>query len=171
MAKTKQEIEEWLKVFYRRQKERQIEDEVWDEEDRGSEKYEFFVRSCYENNFTIYIPQAIVDLMPDWDWDWEYCDWIMDTSSGIGLLGIEGAQFADEDAKEQYGVDSVDDLSRYNRIDLPKYETSFCQSHISKFDDIFTKLISNNPANLYNISGHLNGIFNLNPPFGRIVYD
>ena len=69
------------------------------------------------------------------------------------------------------GVDSVDDLSRYNRIDLPKYETSFCQSHISKFDDIFTKLISNNPANLYNISGHLNGIFNLNPPFGRIVYD
>ena len=69
------------------------------------------------------------------------------------------------------GVDSVDDLSRYNRIDLPKHETSFCQSHISKFDDIFTKLISNNPANLYNISGHLNGIFNLNPPFGRIIYD
>mgnify|MGYP001358917897 CR=1 FL=1 len=110
MAKTKKEIEEWLKVFYRRQKERQIEDDVW-EEGRGSEEYEFFVRSCYENNFTIYIPEAIYDLLPDWDWDWEGCDWVMDSNSGLGLLGVEGEEYADEDAKEQYGVDSVDDLN------------------------------------------------------------
>ena len=69
------------------------------------------------------------------------------------------------------GVDTVDDLSRYNRIDLPKSETSFCQNQISKFDDIFKRLISNNPKNIYNLSGHLSGIFTLNPPYGRIIYD
>ncbi len=69
------------------------------------------------------------------------------------------------------GVDSVDDISRYNRIDLPKHETAFCQSHISKFDDIFAKLISNQPKNMYNLSGHLNGVFDLNPTFGKFIYD
>ena len=69
------------------------------------------------------------------------------------------------------GVDSVDDLSRYNRIDIPKKETAFCQNQIAKFDDIFLKLISNDPSNVYNFTGHLNGIFTLNPPYGNIIYD
>ena len=108
MAKTKQEIEEWLKVFYQRQIKRLEEDEM----EKDSEYYvdeDGSVSTSY-SNFIIYVPEAILDLLPDWEYGWEGCDWVMD-SSGIGLLGVEGEEYADEDAKEEYGVDSVDDLN------------------------------------------------------------
>lgn len=35
------------------------------------------------------------------------------------------------------GVDLIDDLSRYNRIDLPKHETEFCRRHTAIFRKIF----------------------------------
>lgn len=38
------------------------------------------------------------------------------------------------------GIDTVDDISRYGRIDLPKHETWFCQRHIALFDLIFDKV-------------------------------
>jgi len=40
------------------------------------------------------------------------------------------------------GVDLVDDLSRYGRIDVPKHETDFCQRHIAIFDKIFEMMYS-----------------------------
>ncbi len=108
MAKTKQEIEEWLKVFYQRQVKRLEEDEM----EKDSEYYidEDGSVTTSSANYIIYVPEAILDLLPDWEYGWEGCDWVMD-SEGIGLLGIEGEEYADEDAKEQYGVDSVDDLN------------------------------------------------------------
>ena len=69
------------------------------------------------------------------------------------------------------GIDCVDDLSRYNRIDIPKFETSFCQNQMAKFNDIFERVLSNNPVNIYNITGHLTKIFTLKPSFGRVIYD
>lgn len=69
------------------------------------------------------------------------------------------------------GIDSVDDISRYNRIDLPKHKTSFCNNHISKFRDIFSRIVSNDPVNIFNLTGHLTNIFTLNPPFSKIIYD
>lgn len=40
------------------------------------------------------------------------------------------------------GVDLVDDLSRYGRIDLPKHLTDFCQRHTYIFDKIFSLIYS-----------------------------
>jgi len=69
------------------------------------------------------------------------------------------------------GIDTVDDLSRYNRIDLPKIKTNFCQNNLRKFDDIFSRILSNKPENILNITGHLTGIFSTIPPFSDIIYD
>nr|WP_200994582.1 His-Xaa-Ser system radical SAM maturase HxsB [Rhizobium rhizogenes]QCL09932.1 4Fe-4S single cluster domain protein [Rhizobium rhizogenes] len=43
------------------------------------------------------------------------------------------------------GVDLVDDLSRYGRIDLPKHLTDFCQRHLHLFDKIFKMIYSDDP--------------------------
>lgn len=43
------------------------------------------------------------------------------------------------------GVDLVDDLSRYGRIDLPKHLTDFCQRHTYIFDKIFSLIYSEDP--------------------------
>ena len=69
------------------------------------------------------------------------------------------------------GIDCVDDLSRYSRIDIPKFDTTFCQNQMSKFDDIFKRILSNDPISIYNITGHLTKIFTLKPPYGKVVYD
>ena len=69
------------------------------------------------------------------------------------------------------GVDMVDDISRYNRIDIPKHLTAFCQSQMSKFNFIFEKITSMDPVDIFNINGHLTKNFNYQPPFGKIFYD
>ncbi|AIM01320.1 His-Xaa-Ser system radical SAM maturase HxsB [Sinorhizobium meliloti] len=43
------------------------------------------------------------------------------------------------------GVDLVDDISRYGRIDIPKHLTDFCQRHMSIFDRIFAMIYSDDP--------------------------
>lgn len=43
------------------------------------------------------------------------------------------------------GVDLVDDLSRYGRIDMPKHLTDFCQRHLHIFDLVFKLLYSDDP--------------------------
>ncbi|CDM60023.1 His-Xaa-Ser system radical SAM maturase HxsB (plasmid) [Rhizobium sp. T136] len=43
------------------------------------------------------------------------------------------------------GIDLIDDLSRYGRIDLPKHLTDFCQKHTSIFDKIFSMIYSADP--------------------------
>jgi His-Xaa-Ser system radical SAM maturase HxsB len=40
------------------------------------------------------------------------------------------------------GIDPIDDLSRYNRVDLPKIETWFCNKQLFFFDWIFEKIRS-----------------------------
>ena len=69
------------------------------------------------------------------------------------------------------GIDTVDDLSRYQRIDMPKHQTDFCESNMSKFDHIFTRLLECKPRDFYNISGHLTNVFSIDPFFGRYIYD
>ncbi len=43
------------------------------------------------------------------------------------------------------GVDLIDDLSRYGRIDVPKHLTEFCQRHLAVFDKIFAMIYSDDP--------------------------
>ncbi|MGV1951064.1 His-Xaa-Ser system radical SAM maturase HxsB [Agrobacterium vitis] len=40
------------------------------------------------------------------------------------------------------GIDLIDDLSRYGRIDMPKHQTAFCRRHTSIFDKIFELVYS-----------------------------
>jgi His-Xaa-Ser system radical SAM maturase HxsB len=40
------------------------------------------------------------------------------------------------------GIDLVDDISRYGRIDVPKHETWFCNRQMMLFDLIFEKIIA-----------------------------
>ena len=43
------------------------------------------------------------------------------------------------------GVDLIDDLSRYGRIDLPRHQTDFCRRHTAIFDLVFGLLYSDDP--------------------------
>lgn len=43
------------------------------------------------------------------------------------------------------GVDLVDDLSRYGRVDMPKHLTDFCQRHLKIFDKVFELIYSTDP--------------------------
>ncbi|AGS25237.1 His-Xaa-Ser system radical SAM maturase HxsB [Rhizobium etli] len=43
------------------------------------------------------------------------------------------------------GVDLIDDLSRYGRIDLPRHLTDFCQRHLALFDLVFELQYSDDP--------------------------
>ena len=43
------------------------------------------------------------------------------------------------------GLDPVDDLSRYGRIDLPRHLTDHCQTHLALFDFAFELLFSDDP--------------------------
>ena len=107
MARTKQEIEEQLKEFYKRLRQRMKDDDVFDEYDTSEE---FTVTGDCEWQVCVYIPEAVYDLLPVWETGWEGCDYVMD-GYGVGFLGIEDFDDPDEQAKEMYGVDSVDELN------------------------------------------------------------
>jgi His-Xaa-Ser system radical SAM maturase HxsB len=43
------------------------------------------------------------------------------------------------------GIDVIDDISRYGRIDVPKHDTDFCRRHMHLFDKAFELLYSDDP--------------------------
>lgn len=53
------------------------------------------------------------------------------------------------------GVDLVDDISRYGRIDIPRMETWFCRRQLALFDRIVELLRSKDDAVRFSISGWL----------------
>ena len=106
MARTKQEIEEQLKEFYKRLRQRMKDADVFDEYDTSEE---FTVTGDYEYEVIVYIPEAVYNLLPEWEEGWEGCDYV--NNYGVGFLGIEDFDDPDEQAKEMYGVDSVDELN------------------------------------------------------------
>ncbi|MGH1379170.1 MAG: His-Xaa-Ser system radical SAM maturase HxsB [Alphaproteobacteria bacterium] len=69
------------------------------------------------------------------------------------------------------GIDTVDDLSRYGRVDLPKHKTFFCSFNMGVFNSIFEALENNGIVTWYNINGHLNGKFSQNPVLSEWIYD
>ena len=105
MARTKQEIESQLKDFYKRLRQRMKDADVFDEYDTSEE---FTVTGDYDYEVIVYIPEAVYDLLPEWEEGWEGCDYV--NSYGVGFLSVEGED-PDEQANEMYGVDSVDELN------------------------------------------------------------
>lgn len=60
------------------------------------------------------------------------------------------------------GVDFIDDLSRYGRVDLPRHETWFCSRQTAIFDKAFAMLYSGEPAVQAAVTGWL-GIASIPP--------
>ncbi|OCJ12973.1 His-Xaa-Ser system radical SAM maturase HxsB [Rhizobium sp. AC44/96] len=65
----------------------------------------------------------------------------------IDVLNAEAINLFDPDCvhcpyQAFCGVDVIDELSRYGRIDLPRHLTDFCQRHLAIFDLVFELLYS-----------------------------
>lgn len=69
------------------------------------------------------------------------------------------------------GIDTVDELSRYQRIDMPKHETYFCKVNTAIFKHIFSRINKADPIALFNINGHLTGDFSMKTCFSEWKYD
>jgi His-Xaa-Ser system radical SAM maturase HxsB len=50
------------------------------------------------------------------------------------------------------GVDTIDDISRYGRIDTPRHWTWFCQRHMALFDLVFELIASTDPKVQYSLT-------------------
>ena len=77
MSKSREEIEVWLKDFSRQQEERKENDQEWD--------------------FELVVPQAILDLLPEWESDtWEEIDWWLSLEEEIqGKTGLPFEEIRD----------------------------------------------------------------------------
>ena len=53
------------------------------------------------------------------------------------------------------GVDIVDDVSRYGRVDVPRHTTWFCSRQTAIFDKAFSMVYSGDPAALHSLAGWL----------------
>ena len=91
---------------------------------------------------------------------------------------LNNSQFNETDpdcvhcAYQQFcGVDNIDNVSRYNTIDLPKYETFFCNTNTFYFDEIFKMISNKKDSDIFNINGHLSNIFAKDNYFQNHYYD
>ena len=124
MAKTKKEIEEWIKAFNLRQVERMKEDDYddyIDEDDiNGFERF----RGGGEWGIELTVPQAILDLLPEWE---SSCWWEVDIVDEDG----DGAFESEDEALDEYGVESIDEINAHfcrRFYDLTDEEESWWES-------------------------------------------
>jgi len=81
--------------------------------------------------------------------------------SKLDVLNSDASNFFDPDcmncAYQPYcGVDHIDDLSRYGRVDIPRHLTDHCQKHMSLFDLAFELLYSGDPKVHNSLAAWLN---------------
>ena len=106
MAKTKKEIEEWIKAFNLRQVERMKEDDyddyIYEDDINGFERF----RGGGEWSIELTVPQAILDLLPEWE---SSCWWEVDIVHENG----DGAFESEDEALDEYGVESIDEINAH----------------------------------------------------------
>lgn len=71
---------------------------------------------------------------------------------------LNAASFNDLDPDCQHcayqpfcGVDLIDDISRYGRIDMPRHQTYFCRRHLALFDKAFEMITSQDEKVLHSL--------------------
>ena len=79
----------------------------------------------------------------------------------IADLNLNVSNYEDPDClhcvyRPYCGLDVVDDLSRYGRIDIPRHATDHCRSHLELFDFAFELLYSKDPIVHRSLSHWLN---------------
>ena len=98
----KKEIENWIKAFNKEQ----IELMKGDEYEGYEEEYERF-RGGGEWSVEIVAPQALLDLLPEWESkNWWEVDVLMD-DDGEGCFELE------HEALEEYEVESIDEINAH----------------------------------------------------------
>jgi radical SAM protein with 4Fe4S-binding SPASM domain len=88
-------------------------------------------------------------------------------ASKVAALNSNVSNFDDPDCvhcvyKAYCGLDPIDDLSRYGRVDLPRHQTDHCKSHLDLFDYAFSLLYSADPKVQKSLAIWL-GVPNYNP--------
>jgi len=102
MYKSKKEIHDWVKAFNEREIKRLKKDDYWDEVKDQSDRF----RGGGEWSTEITVPQAILDLLPEWETEnWWGVPVVID-DDGEGICQDE------EEACEEYGVKDVDEINQ-----------------------------------------------------------
>ena len=101
MYKSKKEIHDWVKAFNEREVKRLKKDDYWDEVKDQSERF----RGGGEWALEIVVPQAILDLLPEWESENWWKTVVVIDEDGEGICEDE------EEACEEYGVKDVDDIN------------------------------------------------------------
>ena len=77
---------------------------------------------------------------------------VLDGEDRSKMDELNSASFNDQDPDCQHcvyqpfcGVDLIDDISRYSRIDLPRHQTYFCRRHLALFDKAFAMITNTDP--------------------------
>ena len=106
----KKEIEDWIKAFNQRQFERMKEDEYEDyidEDDiNGCERF----RGGGEWEVELIAPQAVMDLLPEWE---SSCWWEVPIMIDPDDPDVEGYYELEHEALDEYGVKSIDEINAH----------------------------------------------------------
>lgn len=92
----------------------------------------------------------VIDLAIGDVWD----GWDSETRASLNAASTNlGDPACDQCAYQPFcGRDIVDDISRYGTIDVPRYDTDFCQKHMQLFDLAFELIYSDDPAARYSLA-------------------
>ena len=107
MYKTKKEIADWIKKFNPEQVERMKADKYLDHIDEGDLNGSQRFRGGGNWSVELVVPQALLDLLPDWEsknW-WEVS--IVVDAEGEGVFDSE------QEALDEYGVISIDEINAH----------------------------------------------------------
>ena len=121
MYKTKKEIEKWIKVFNPEQVERMRADNYLDHIDEGDLNGSERFRGGGNWSVELVVPQALLDLLPEWESEnWWEVGVVMD-EDGEGILESE------QEALDEYGVKSIDEINahfarRFDDVSLDEEE-------------------------------------------------
>ena len=107
MYKTKKEIADWIKEFNPEQVERMKADKYLDHIDEGDLNGSQRFRGGGNWSVELVVPQALLDLLPDWEsknW-WEVS--IVVDAEGEGVFDSE------QEALNEYGVKSINEINSH----------------------------------------------------------
>ncbi len=107
MYKTKKEIADWIKKFNPEQVERMRADKYLDHIDEGDLNGSQRFRGGGNWSVELVVPQALLDLLPDWEsknW-WEVS--IVVDAEGEGVFDSE------QEALNEYGVKSINEINSH----------------------------------------------------------
>ena len=104
MYKSQKDIDDWVKAFNKREVKRMKKDDP----DASYEDLDF--RGGGEWGLEVFVPQAILDLLPEWESScWWELDIVMEEDAEAGDWFFE----LEHEALDEYGVKSIDEINAH----------------------------------------------------------